>query len=258
MTEAEFAKGHLRDHLGYLIVPPIAEGFWSIQKSAAELCERNRTPDQVIRTLQNMFTKIPDWSDVTLSTEVERIQTVTKCSYLDDLVMGVFIAYMKAFASLNRSSSELSIDFDRPTLTKFIHEVYVQSARKLWQVAYLFKTTGVTAEVQARARQEVETIINQCLEQVIRGFLPWDSITKKYFSNQDEPVVEEEKKAVSFGENEEKEFETDDEEDSEDEAPPALTLSEELITLDGVQEEEEDDPIKELEKKAAETLVLNL
>lgn len=257
MTEAEFAKGHLRDHLGYLLIPPISEGFWSIQKSAVELCERNRTPDQVIRTLQNMFTKIPDWSDITLSTEVERIQTVTKCSYLDDLVMGVFISYMKAFASLNRSSSDITIDFDRPTITKFIHEIYVQSARKLWQVAYLFKTSGVTAEVQARARQEIETIINQCLEQVIRGFLPWDSITKKYFSNQDEPVVEE-KKAVSFGDNEEKEFETDDEEDSEDEAPPALTLSEETIALDGVQDEEEDDPIKELEKKVSETLVLNL
>jgi hypothetical protein len=257
MTEAEFAKGHLRDHLGYLLIPPISEGFWSIQKSAVELCERNRTPDQVIRTLQNMFTKIPDWSDITLSTEVERIQTVTKCSYLDDLVMGVFISYMKAFASLNRSSSDITIDFDRPTITKFIHEIYIQSARKLWQVAYLFKTSGVTAEVQARARQEIETIINQCLEQVIRGFLPWDSITKKYFSNQDEPVVEE-KKAVSFGDNEEKEFETDDEDDSEDEAPPALTLSEETIALDGVQDEEEDDPIKELERKVSETLVLNL
>ena len=264
MSETEFAKRHLRDHLGSLLIPHVSEGFWSIQSSATEICIRNETPDQVIRTFQNMLTKIPEWSDLTLSTEVERIQKVTKCPYLDDLVMGVFISYMKAFASLHQSSSDISIDFDRPTLSKFIHELYVQSARKLWQVAYLFKTSGLASEVQARQRQEVETIINQSLEQVIRGFLPWESITKKYFvapSNSVEvPTIMPEAKAVSFGENEQKEFEDDEEEEEEEEEeenlPRQLNISEEDATLDIEQEVE--DPIKELEKKAEETLVLNL
>ena len=265
MTEAELAKGHLRDHLAYIVVPQVADGFWSIQKSSHELCERNKTPDQTIRTFQNMLTKIPDWSDITLTTEVERIQKLTKCHYLDDLIMGVFISYMKAFASLNRSSSaEISIDFDRPSLTKFIHELYIQSARKLWQVAYLFKTVGVTSETQARAHQEVEAIINQCLEQVIRGFLPWESITRKYFAESAPVVAEEPLKAVSFGENEEKEIEAESESDAEselddDDAPPPLFVTEEAATLDDlVEEEKEEDAISELEKKATETLVLNL
>lgn len=262
MSEAEFAKSQLRDHLGSLLITPVSEGFWSIQSSADDLCKRNGTPDQVIRTFQNMLTKIPEWSDVTLSTEVERIQKVTKCSYLDDLVMGVFISYMKAFASLHQSgSSEISIDFDRPTLAKFIHELYIQSARKLWQVAYFFKTIGVPSEVQAVNRNEIEKIINQCLEQVIRGFLPWESITRKYFSTSSSSQVEmptimpEEKKAVSFGENEEQEYE--DEESDDEETPPRLNLSEEDAKLD-IDEEEDEDPLKELEKKASETLVLNL
>lgn len=261
MGDSEVAKVQLREHLGSILIPPVAEGFWSIQSSAKELCERNRTPDQVIRTFQNMLTKIPEWSDVTLSTEVERIQKVTKCPYLEDLMMGVFISYMKSFASLHYSggSKEISVDFDRPTLGKFVHELYIQSARKLWQVAYLFKTTGVTSEYEARAHQEVETIINQSLEQVIRAFLPWESITKKYFATPSVPVeappVEEEKKGVSFGENEEEEFDVDDSEDED--APLPLQISEEDATLD-IPEEEEVDPIKELEKKAEETLVLNL
>lgn len=261
MTDTEFAKTHLRDHLANLIVSPISEGFWSIQSSATELCERNRTPDQVIRTFQNMLTKIPDWSDITLSTEVERIQKVTKCSYLDDLIMGVFISYMKSFASLHHSDgSEIEIDFDRPTLAKFIHEVYIQSARKLWQVAYLFKTVGVSSETQARCRDEIEKTINQCIENVIRGFLPWESIAKKYFtpSGSEGPKkveVEEEKKNVTFGEDEEEEFE--EEEEEEDERPPVLNVSEEDAELK-LDEEEEEDPMKELERKMKETLVLNL
>ena len=270
MADSEVAKTQLREHLATLLIPHIAEGFWSIQTSANELCARNGTPDQSIRTFQNMLTKIPEWSDITLKTEVERIQKVTRCSYLDDLIMGVFISYMKSFASLHNhgGASEIQIDFDRPTLGKFIHEIYIQSARKLWEVAYFFKTGGVPPETQARARREIETVINQCLEQVIRSFLPWESITKKYFSSPasivEEVPVSEEKKAVSFGEDEEEEFEAEssEEEEEEDDRPPPITLSDEAVTLDipeiGEKPVEEEDPIKELERKAQETLVLNL
>jgi hypothetical protein len=266
MTDTEFAKTHLKEHLSSLIVTPIAEGFWSIHSSAKEMCERNNQPDQILRTFQNMLTKIPDWSDATLTTEVERIEKVTKCDYLDDLIMGVFISYMKSFASLQYTgqSKEVEINFERPSLSKFVHEIYLHSARKLWQTAYLMNT-AVSTEAHARNRQEVEKIISACLEQVVRGFLPWQSIAKKYFSTNEpsdfvkpvepeaepeaEPEPEEQKvqpttKSVKFND------------DSEDEEPPKLLMSEEDATLD--LPEEEVDPMVELEIKASETLVLNL
>jgi hypothetical protein len=263
MTDTEFAKTHLRDHLSSLIVTPVAEGFWSIHKSAKELCDRNNQNDQILRTFQNMLTKIPEWSDSTLNTEVERIEKVTKCSYLDDLIMGVFISYMKSFASLHYqgTSTEIEIDFERPSLAKFVHELYIHSARKLWQTAYLLNT-NVSAEVQARNRQEVEKTIGQCLEQVIRGFLPWQAITKKYFNTPEptefvkavvsEPEHLEESKGVSFDD-------SGSEEEEEEEAQPKLQLSDEDASLDLPEEKvEEVDPMAELEQKASETLVLNL
>jgi len=265
MTDSEFAKTHLRDHLSSLLIPPVAEGFWSIQTSAKELCERNNQPDQILRTFQNLVTKIPEWSDSTLATEVERIETVSKCTYLDDLIMGVFISYMKSFASLHYKggAGEIEIDFERPSLSKFVHELYIHSARKLWQTAYLLNV-NVTSEVQARNRQEVEKIIAQCLEQVIRAFLPWKTITQKYFKNSEQAqevvkhVEEEESKTVKF--------EDSDEEEEEEDKQPKLTLSDEDAKLDFVEEKSEEskpelveeDAMKELEKKVSETLVLNL
>ena len=260
MTDTEFAKVHLRDHLSSLIVTPIAEGFWSIHASAREICERNNQSDQILRTFQNMLTKIPEWSDSTLTTEVERIEKVTKCNYLDDLIMGVFISYMKSFASLHYqgTSKEIEIDFERPSLSKFVHELYIHSARKLWQTAYLLNV-NVPSEVQARNRQEIENAIRQCLENVIREFLPWQAITKKYFTNpepaksfvsvpepESESEVEEETKGVSF-----------EDESSEEEQQPKITITDEDATLD-IPETAEEDPMKELESKVSETLVLNL
>jgi len=257
MTDTEFAKAHLRDHLSSLIVPPIAEGFWSIHASAREICERNNQPDQILRTFQNMLTKIPEWSDSTLTTEVQRIEKVTKCNYLDDLIMGVFISYMKSFASLHYqgTSKEIEIDFDRPSLSKFVHELYIHSARKLWQTAYLLNL-NVPSEVQARNRQDIENVIRQCLENVIREFLPWQAITKKYFTTPEptkpfvsapEPEPEEETKGVSF----------EDDSSEEEEEQPKITITDEDATLD-IPEIAEEDPMKELEAKVSETLVLNL
>ena len=274
MSETEFAKVHLREHLGGLIVPPISEGFWSIYNSSKELCERNGQPDQILRTFQNMLTRIPEWSDSTVTTEVERILKISKCTYMDDLIMGVFIAYMKSFASLHYrgNSSQIKIEFDRPSVAKFIHELYKHSARKLWQVAYLFRTVGVPSEQQARNRQDIEKIILDCMEQVIRAFLPWEAIAKNYFveTPNDVPVVQQEPamKAVTF----EEEDEEEEEEEEEDEyiPPPKLTISDEVGTievndLDRPQEatlpeipKEEEDVLKEIETKATESLVINL
>ena len=288
----EFAKEHLREHLVGLLVSPVADGFWSIHDSAKDLCDRNGQPDQILRTFQNMLTRIPEWSDSTLSTEVERILKVTNCRYMDDLLMGVFIAYMKSFASLHYrgSQSQLKIEFDRPSFAKFIHELYKHSARKMWQMAYYFKTVGVSSEQQARNRQEVEKIVTECMEQVIRSFLPWEAIAKKYFSEDDEPVqsaslpvhvehAPEEpvgKKAVAAPaqvkfEDEVPESDSDSESDdgseSGDDGRGELKVGDETAEIEFEDMDKpvavtetvnEDDPLKEIEGKMGETLVLNM
>ena len=283
MSSTEFAKTHLREHLVSLIVPPVSDGFWSIYDSAKEICERNGQLDQVLRTFQNMITKIPEWTETTLTTEVDRIIKITKCSYMDDLLMGVFISYMRSFATLHYrgSSSEIKIDFNRPSFAKFVHELYKHSGRKLWQVAYYFKTIGVTSEQQARNRQEIEEIVTNCMEQVIRGFLPWEAIAKKYFADEEEEEEEEEapptqkpEPAKEESKHQKVQFDDLDEEDEEeDDELPAIKLSDETAELDlqdfeGEEKKvdiklpeipvEEEDPLKELEARASSSLVLNL
>jgi hypothetical protein len=215
MSETEVAKVQLREHLATLLVPRLAEGFWSIHDSAKQLCERNKQLDEILRTFQNMVTKIPDWSDSTLAEEVERVLKVSKCAYMDDLLMGVFLAYMKSFAALQYrgASSQVRVEFERPNVTKFIHELYKHSARKLWQVAYLFKTSGVPSEQQAKNRQEIEQVIYKTIDDVVRSFLPWEVIAKSYFSEppaEDKPAPPPASKSVIFED-------LPDEEDSEEE-----------------------------------------
>jgi hypothetical protein len=224
MSETEVAKVQLREHLASLLVPRLAEGFWSILDSAKQLCERNKQQDEILRTFQNMVTKIPDWSDSTLSEEVERVLKVSKCAYMDDLLMGVFLAYMKSFAALQYrgASSQVRVEFERPNVTKFIHELYKHSARKLWQVAYLFKTTGIPTEQQAKNRQEIEQVIYKTIDDVVRSFLPWEVIAKSYFSEppaEDKPAPPPASKSVIFED-------LPDSDSEDDEKQPSLTFVE--------------------------------
>jgi hypothetical protein len=213
-----------------------------------------------------MLTKIPEWSDTTLATEVDRIVKTSKCTYLDDLLMGVFIAYMKSFASVQYrgNASHINIDFDRPTMARFIHELYIQAARKLWQVAYLFKSVGVSSEQQARNRQDIEQIIVERFEHVIRFFLPWESISKQFADAQIHEVAHPPSSArVTFDE------ETDDESVADGPLPLNMTDEAASIEFDNLDEESEEeaapeppkepeDPMKDIESRVESSLVLNL
>jgi hypothetical protein len=270
MSDTDTAKIQLREHLATLLIPRLAEGFWSIHDSAKQLCERNKQMDEILRTFQNMVTKIPEWSDNTLAEEVERILKASKCSYMDDLLMGVFLAYMKSFAALQYrgQSSQVRVEFERPNVTRFIHELYKQSARKLWQVAYLFKVSGVTTEQQAKNRQEIEQVIYKTIDDVVRSFLPWEVIAKSYFSEppvEDKPAPPPASKSVIFED-------LPDEEEEEEQRPRSLSVMEEddklsFTDLDEHMEPEKEEAVEipevdlmaEIESKASgDGLVLNL
>ena len=274
MGDTEIAKIQLREYLSSLLVPRLSEGFWSIYESGSKLCEQNKQPSETLRTFQNLLTKIPEWSENTLSEEVERIIKVSKCPYIDDILMGVFLAYMKSFAALQYRgiSSQVKVEFDRPNVTKFVHELYKHSARKLWQVAYLFKL-GIPSEQQAKNRQEIEQIIHKTLDDVIRAFLPWEIIAKSYFSDIPEPAPPAATKSVLFEDVPESESESESESEDEDERPRSISLGDELelsalgleeteektVVVSAKKEEKEVDPLEEIQSRVGEdTLVLNL
>jgi hypothetical protein len=271
---SEFVKQSLRENLARTLVPHVADGLWSIYDSAKSACERNKQPEKTLQTFQNLLTRIPQWSDSILTTEVDRILTASKCDYIEDLLLGVFVSYIRAFAALQQvDSSSVQIDFERPSLSKFIHSFYTLAARKSWTAAYLFKTIGTPSEQQARNRREIESMLETTLSETIDSFIPWRTISKAYFqaptpeaapAPAPAPAPEAAKPPVQFATtNDVHEFETDDEEsvaESEEEAPPAIKLGEDMILDDFAEEETEatvDDDL-EAKLKSAEPISLNL
>ena len=248
----EFVKQTMRENLTRVLIPHVADGFWSIYDNAKSACQRNGQPDKTLQTFQNLLTSIPKWNDETLRKEVDRIIASSKCDYIEDLLLGVFVSYIRAFASLQQSeSTHVNLDFERPSIEKFIHTFYITSARKCWSQAYLFDTLGVAATQQARNRREIEVMLESTINEVVDSFIPWRAISQAYFRGGREetpappPVKFEEKPTV---------VEFEDEED--DDEPPEITLGEDVVLDD-----EDDASVNtedELLSKTKETVALNL
>jgi hypothetical protein len=243
----DFVKQSLRENLSRVLIPHVADGLWSIYDNAKVACVRNKQPGETLKTFQNLLTRVPQWTDEILNTEVARIEKVSKCEYMDDLLLGVFVSYIRAFATLQQSDeAHVNIEFDRPSLSKFIFTMYKAAARKCWSNAYMFKTIDVSSEQQSRNRRDIEAMLGGTLDEVIDSFIPWKDISKAYFQARPTtaaaPPPEPEKKpepkpALTFGESETVEFETDNEDEEEDDRP-RLTMGED-IKLDLSDDEEE-------------------
>ena len=258
----DFVKQTLRENLSRTLVPHVADGLWSIYDSAKTACERNKQVDQTLKTFQNLLTRVPEWKEDVLTKEVDRIVKASKCDYIEDLLLGVFIGYIRAFAALQQvESTHVEIPFERPELGVFVHRFYIRAARVSWSNAYLFKTIGVDTTQQARNRRDIETMLGECLNETVDSFIPWKDISKAYFKARTEappptPVlaptaVVAEPPKVSFGENETEEFEEEEEEEEEN---PPITLGED-VKLDFGEEEAEDEDIA---KKVEGEMVLNM
>ena len=249
----EFVKQTMRENLTRVLVPHVADGLWSIYENAKTACERNKQPEKTLQTFQNLLTSVPKWTPETLKKEVERITVASKCDYIEDLLLGVFVSYIRAFASLQQNeATHVNIDFERPSLESFVQTFYTAAARKCWSQAYLFNTLQVPSTQQARNRRDIETMLDSTVGEVVDGFIPWREISRAYFQKREEAPRPSTAPPVTFAPPEVHEFETDDE--SEDERPK-LTLGEDIALSD---DEEDVDTEDELERKATETVALNL
>lgn len=271
--ESHFAKRHIRNRFSLMVLPQVSEGVWSVYDNAKSICEKNNQTDQILMTFQNLLTRIPQWTDDVLQAEVKRIIAASKCAYLEELLTGVLLAYLRTFAAVQYRASQdsIEVEFERPPLGRFIHELYKEVARRCWENAFLFRTIGVRSEQQARNRQEIDRIIDTAIDTVLDSFLPWESIVTNYFSVGDgaESVASEAAPApapapapaassVKFAETSDTEDDDDDDSDSDSE-PPKIQLTEEAVDLDGISELDEKEEVVNIQVPEGDSsLVLKL
>ena len=171
-----------------ILQPHLAEGINSIFKESYDMCVLNNENNKYLMTFQNFLSRIPSWNQTIIDQECERIITNSKCNYINDLLTCVHVIMLKSLTNVRVCKNQKKIDIDIPKFERFIHNVYIQIARKLYKNIYLYEQDCTPLQKQKNNR-ECEIIIRECILGTIRDNIPVDTILRAYMSeNMDEEV----------------------------------------------------------------------
>ena len=129
------AKTEYTKQLVNMLTPRIYEGINSLYDGA----KVDSQPAKVLISFQHQLSQIPKWTNDILQQEFARIQKITECDWIEDLVTAVFISHAKVLTSVkfNGKEPDQPIDLKIPNGPQFIHKCYIQTARGFWKNPYL-------------------------------------------------------------------------------------------------------------------------
>ena len=185
------ARNEYSSRLLNILTPLVIQGFKSIFKEAYELCVKNQESTKYLMTFQNFLSRVPKWNQEIINVETERIIKTSKCDYLEDILTCVHITQLKILTSIRVSTKQKKIDIDIPKISDFVHRVYIESARKIYQNVYLFEKHIMPLQQQKNMR-ECEIIVRECILKVIADSMPIEKILRAYMDEtEEEEIIEE-------------------------------------------------------------------
>ena len=210
------ARNEYSSRLLNILTPLVIQGFKSIFKEAYELCVKNQESTKYLMTFQNFLSRVPKWNQEIINVETDRIIKTSKCEYLEDILTCVHITQLKILTSIRVSSQQKKIEIDIPKISDFVHRVYIEAARKIYQNVYLFEKNIMPLQQQKNMR-ECEIIVRECILKVISDSMPIEKILRAYIDEtEEEEIIEEtvEKPVEEVKELLEKEKETESTEEN--------------------------------------------
>ena len=171
------------------VSPAVVEGLKSIFKEAWDLCVENEEEEKYLMTFQTFLSRIPKWNSEIIEAERKRIEDVSNCSYLEDLVTCVHVIQLKALTCVRVGQKQKKIDIDIPSANAFIHKAYIDVARKLYSNVYLFEKDIAPLQIQKNNR-ELELIVRESIMNAVRSTMPVEEILRAYMDETEEQNVE--------------------------------------------------------------------
>ena len=167
----------------------IVTGIKSIYDEAIKLCIENEEDNKYLMTFQNLLTQVPQWNPTIIEIERKRIEKVSSCKYLEDLITCVHIIQLKALTCIRVGHKQKKMDINIPSIDKFIHQTYINSARKLYTNIYLFEKDILPLQQQKNNR-ELELLIKESILLTIRDNIPVDKILRTYMEETEEYLID--------------------------------------------------------------------
>jgi hypothetical protein len=170
-----------------VLTPIIYEGLNSIY---AEALKVSNNADNVLKVFQSFLRRIPKWSIEMIKQESDRIMNNSKSyAWLPDLVKATLKANMIVLTYSPNLKNINKIDpnfYKNIQIQEFIHKVYIEVARELWNNPYLMYHLYPPIELKRNQRDTIG-LIKESIKEAIRKLLPLKQILEIYLGEELEP-----------------------------------------------------------------------
>lgn len=172
-------KNEYISHLTNILTPLIFEGLQSIYKEAQKMSDAT----DVLKIFQTFLKRIPKWNQNLIEKETERIiNSSHSYGWLGDLIKATLKSSLiiLMYNPTKKTQEKVDSSFYKNISTEdFIHKVYIECAREIWNNPYLLYHNYPPIEIK-RNQRDCMNIIKDCIKEALRKLLPVKHILSIY------------------------------------------------------------------------------
>lgn len=177
-------KNEYTINLVNVLSPLIYEGLVSIYTEALNV---SNNADNILKVFQSFLRKIPKWTQEMINQETERILKNSKsCEWLSNLVKATIKANMIILTfnpHLKLQNKIESSYYKNINLEDFIHKIYIECARELWNNPYLMYHQYSPIELKRNQRDTIN-LVKDAVKEAIRRLLPLKELLEIYLDDE--------------------------------------------------------------------------
>jgi len=163
-----------------VLTPLVYEGIQSIYSEALKISDET---NNVLKVFQSFLKRIPKWNSEMIKQETDRIMNNSKSfSWLSDLVKAtvkaniIVLTYNPSNKNINKVDAK---NYQDIKIEDFIHKVYIECARELWNNPYLMYHQYPAIELKRNQRDTIN-LVKESIKEGIRKLLPVKQILEIY------------------------------------------------------------------------------
>jgi hypothetical protein len=166
-----------------VLTPLVYEGLQSIYQEVVKISNS----DNILKNFQTFMQRIPKWNNDIIHNETQRIMNNSKSyTWLEDLIKATLKANIIVLTYNPTVRQQIKIDpslYQNINIDDFIHKIYIECARELWNNPYLFYHQYSPIELKRNQRDSI-LLIKDCIKEAIRKLLPVKHILQIYLGEE--------------------------------------------------------------------------
>ena len=186
-------KNEYTSQIVNILSPLIFQGIQSIYAEAQAIVKVNGDRNNTLKIFQSCLKRIPKWNTAMIEKETNRIiNSSHSYGWLNDLIKATLKANLIVlmYNPTLRVQNKLDPSFYQNIKTvDFIHRVYIECARELWNNPYLLYHHFPPIEIK-RNQRDCMNLIKDCIKEALRKLLPVKHVLQFYLGEDIDKLYE--------------------------------------------------------------------